>query len=104
MKGRLKHQLADTRRPKSGCKQAKILTYYQATASTLKLDEMEQKQEEKMGRTPVKRQERGNCEGRSLTSLFTEAMMSPLRLLSKMIMKTMYAYRYVYIVARARPL
>lgn len=57
-----------------------------------------------MGRTLVKRQGRGNGEGRSLTSLFTEAMMSPLRLLSKMMMKTMYAYSYVYIVARARPL
>ena len=69
MKGRLKHKLADTRRPKSGYKQPKILTNCQATASTLKLDKMEQKQETKDGTNASEETRKGKGWGKEFDEL-----------------------------------
>ena len=69
MKGRLKNKLADARRPKSRCKQLKILTDCQATASTLKLDRMEQKQEAKDGANASEETMKGKRLGKEFDEL-----------------------------------
>ena len=69
MKGRLKNKLADARRPKSRCKQPKLLTDCQATASTLKLDRMEQKQEAKDGANASEETRKGKRWGKEFDEL-----------------------------------